>query len=54
MVMIILATWMYVLPDYKILSESVTAANSAIVKFNETTKDGISYPELSTILAATK
>lgn len=54
MAMIILSTWMYVLPDYQVLSRSITDANTAISKFNETTKDGISYPELSTILAATK
>jgi hypothetical protein len=52
--MIILATWMYVLPDYIVLSKSAVDANNTIVKFNETTANGIPYPELSTILAATK
>jgi hypothetical protein len=52
--MVGIVIWMYAIPDYNILSASVLDTNTAIAKFNATTKDGIPYPELSTILSATK
>jgi hypothetical protein len=54
MAMVIIISWMYVIPEYNLLATSITSTNSTITKFNSTTSDGIPYPELSTILSATK
>ena len=54
MAMVGIFTWMYVIPEYKVLATSIVDSNAIIAKFNAVSKDGIPYPELSTILSTTK
>jgi hypothetical protein len=54
MAMVAIVIWIYVIPDYISLSASVVETNTIIEKFKQTTDNGIPYPELSTILQATK
>ena len=54
MAMVGIVTWMYVIPEYNVLATSIVDSNTIIAKFNAVSKDGIPYPELSTILSATK
>ncbi len=42
--------WIYVVPPYQTLSESVLATNSVIEKYNESNLNGISYAELEKML----
>ena len=52
--MVGIVIWMYVIPNYTILTKSVVDTNTTIAKFKQTSNDGIPYPELSTILSTTK
>ncbi len=52
--MVGIVLWMYVIPNYTVLSKSVVDTNNTIEKFKQTSNDGIPYPELSSILSATK
>ena len=52
--MVIIITWIYVIPEYTTLAKSIEDTNAAVDKFSITAKDGISYPELSAMLQANK
>lgn len=54
MAMVIIITWIYVIPEYTTLAQSIVDTNAVVEKYNITAKDGISYPDLSSILQATK
>ncbi len=54
MAMVIIITWIYVIPEYTTLAQSIVDTNAVVEKYNITAKDGIAYPELSSILQATK
>lgn len=53
-VLVLAGTWLYTLPLYSKLSASIVSTNEAIELFTETSKNGIPYKELNTLLGKNK
>lgn len=53
-VLVLIVSWIYVIPRYQTLSETIAATNDIIEKFTSTTNDGIPYTELSILLKNSK
>jgi hypothetical protein len=53
-ILVLAGTWIYTLPLYSKLSTSIVSTNEAIELYTETSKNGIPYQKLNTLLGKNK
>ncbi len=53
-VFVLVVWWVYIVPQYEILSASISSTNTVIEKYTQTSSKGIPYSELDTVLKWSK